>query len=317
MHDSKFAKLSDEALIERLLVAEDTEDGSSEEQAELNRLCLALGARLTNDPERLEAALGSLQCRDAPEHSEAYWTIVRAGHSSQPEHLFPICAVWSAHADPFWRRSAIDILAQLGSERPMRDASLPIMVRHLDDDDETVVASALYAIGQLAPQAPVYEAATLQRLAALTTSESVEIRRAAVSALMAPSFPDGIDLLIALSRDEDREVRDWATFGLGSISTLDTPAIRDALLARLEDEDVETRQEAMLGLAVRKDSRADVTIRRELEEDRFSSLVADAIAERPDAHYVALLESYLGASPDDEDIRRAHQACRSARDRNA
>lgn len=315
MQDSNLAKLSDEALIEKLLVAEDSEADGSE--AELNRLCLALSARLTNDPKRLEAALGSLQRRDAPEHSEAYWTIVRAGHASEPEQLFQTCAVWSTHADPFWRRSAIDILAQLGRERPMRDASLPIIVRQLDDDDETVVASALYAIGQLAPQAPVYEAATLQRLAALTASNSVEVRRAAVSALMAPSFPDGIDLLIVLSRDEDREVRDWATFGLGTISTLDTPAIRDALVARLEDEDVETRHEAMLGLAVRKDARADATIRRELEEDRFSSLVAEAIAERPNSQYVALLESYLGASPDDADIGKALQSCRSARDRNA
>jgi hypothetical protein len=50
-------------------------------------------------------------------------------------------------------------------------------------------------------------------------------------------------------------VRDWATFALGALSPHDTPALRDALAARLEDPDATTRIEAVHGLAVRGDVR--------------------------------------------------------------
>ena len=58
-----------------------------------------------------------------------------------------------------------------------------------------------------------------------------------------------IQTLLDLSTDLDTDVRDWATFGLGSLIDVDTPAICAALLARLRDEDGDTRGEAMVGLA--------------------------------------------------------------------
>ena len=58
--------------------------------------------------------------------------------------------------------------------------------------------------------------------------------------------------------DESDEVRDWATFGLGSLCVdlksgqyQDSPEIRDALYARLNDP--AARDEAIWGLAQRKD----------------------------------------------------------------
>jgi|RhiMetdeSRZDD1v2_1073273.scaffolds.fasta_scaffold80101_2 hypothetical protein len=50
-------------------------------------------------------------------------------------------------------------------------------------------------------------------------------------------------MLIELSRDVEPGARDWATFGLGTYSKIDSPEIRAALLARLADEDDETRGE--------------------------------------------------------------------------
>ncbi|MGH9126965.1 MAG: HEAT repeat domain-containing protein [Acidimicrobiales bacterium] len=61
---------------------------------------------------------------------------------------------------------------------------------------------------------------------------------------------------IQLSRDPGREIRDWATFGLGSILDLDSPAVRQALVDRLADEDIDTSCEALVGLAERHDERA-------------------------------------------------------------
>ncbi len=81
------------------------------------------------------------------------------------------------------------------------------------------------------------------------------------------------DALIELSRDADREVRNWATFGLGSISTADYPSVRVALAERLNDEDAEISMEAVAGLAERKDARA-LTVLRVLLAGDFGEVTA-------------------------------------------
>ncbi len=73
------------------------------------------------------------------------------------------------------------------------------------------------------------------------------------------------DTLIALSRDSDDAVRNWATFGLGAQTDLDTAEVRAALAARLDDHHRDTRDEALVGLACRNDPRAVPIVRRELE----------------------------------------------------
>ncbi len=65
-----------------------------------------------------------------------------------------------------------------------------------------------------------------------------------------------IAALITLSADTDDLTRDWATFGLAQqMEDRDTPEMREAFIARLNDPDKETQAEAILGLALRKDLR--------------------------------------------------------------
>lgn len=54
--------------------------------------------------------------------------------------------------------------------------------------------------------------------------------------------------LIQLSRDSDEAIRDWATFALGNLEENYSPAVRAALVARLDDSDATTRLEAIHGL---------------------------------------------------------------------
>jgi len=64
-----------------------------------------------------------------------------------------------------------------------------------------------------------------------------------------------IQALIALTADENSEVRDWACFGLGLVEAA-SPEARDALAARLTDTEGDIRHEALLALAQAGDSRA-------------------------------------------------------------
>jgi len=70
--------------------------------------------------------------------------------------------------------------------------------------------------------------------------------------------------LIELSCDKDRDVRDYATFGLGELMDRNTKAIRDALFARLKERDAEIVGQALIGLAKRKDPRVLKPLRKEL-----------------------------------------------------
>lgn len=85
-------------------------------------------------------------------------------------------------------------------------------------------------------------------------------------------------VLIRLSRDSDDDVRDWATFNLGSILELDTVEVRNALADRLDDEHRDTRGEALVGLAYRGDERAFGPIVSALEANSVGELTVRSAA---------------------------------------
>jgi HEAT repeat protein len=106
-------------------------------------------------------------------------------------------------------------------------------------------------------------------------------------------------------------VRDWATFGLGNLSDLDTTEIRDALAERLSDTDCDTRCEAILGLARRADERAVRAVSKEFELPSVGTLAIQAAALMPRPEFVVALEELSAANHDDQDIFNALEACRS------
>ncbi len=148
----------------------------------------------------------------------------------------------------------VDILAQIGiPERAFPAETFDILAGMLEAERNAELLGAIgTAFGHLGdPRATPL-------LARLAGHASDLVRFGAVMGLLGLRAHDdqALATLIALSEDEDAEVRNWATFGLGTQIEADTPAIRAALLARLEDEDEETRIEALAGLAARRDVRA-------------------------------------------------------------
>ena len=74
--------------------------------------------------------------------------------------------------------------------------------------------------------------------------------------------------------DADEDVRDWATFGLGTLGTVDTPEIRDAFAKRLDDDSSDVVDEALAGLAQRRDKRALPFLLERLRQPDVDDLTA-------------------------------------------
>jgi len=83
-------------------------------------------------------------------------------------------------------------------------------------------------------------------------------------------------VLIQLAHDPDGVVRDWATFAIGECSDIDTPDVREALFRNLGDPFEDARQEAIAGLAKRKDSRVFPALIDSLREPDVPEIIIDA-----------------------------------------
>jgi HEAT repeat protein len=91
-----------------------------------------------------------------------------------------------------------------------------------------------------------------------------------------PDEPESVENLLLLADDADEEVRDWATFGLGTLGARDSPEIRQALFRRLSDGHDDVRQEAMAGLAKRGDQRVLPFLIQTLESPPVSDCIIEA-----------------------------------------
>jgi HEAT repeats/HEAT repeat len=153
----------------------------------------------------------------------------------------------------------------------------------------------------------------------LATHPDAEIRRAAAQVLPAlgqltgddPHHRDAVvTSLIALTRDLDDDVRDWACFALGTqLSDMDGPRLRDALAERLRDDHDDTRCEALLGLARRADPRALPVLMRRLAAPNVYALEVESAGALGDPSLHTLVRAHL-AGWDDEVVPKICAALR-------
>jgi hypothetical protein len=117
--------------------------------------------------------------------------------------------------------------------------------------------------------------------------------------------------VITLTTDDDVSNRDWATFILGN-HDLDTPAIREALVARADDPDELVRAEAIRGLARKDRLLALPFIQRALGAASAMVDVFEAAAIVADASLVEPVRQFARNTNTDwtgDVVREALQAC--------
>ncbi len=201
---------------------------------------------------------------------EAPWEAIRELHLQRPmPEVFRLASGYSHSPIPLERTRALDVLGQLGcgkpdSERPYMDQSVAIAEDRLNDDDPDVVYSAAWALSHLKIDQAV------SALIRVRDNPDPDVRWAVVCGMDGNNRVDAIQTLIDLMEDADDNVRDWATFGLGTQHDEDSGEIRRALHNRLNDACEETRNEAIWGLARRRDQTGLRLLLQRLETDHWS-----------------------------------------------
>jgi HEAT repeat protein len=119
--------------------------------------------------------------------------------------------------------------------------------------------------------------------------------------------------LIERFRDDDSDVRNWATFGVGSMLDIDSVEIRVALRGNLEDPEYDVQCEALVGLARRGDLSAVEPTIRMLTRQSVGRLAVEAAGLLADPKLLPVLND-LGKwwDVDSELLDAALSACRGA-----
>ncbi|MDQ3644319.1 MAG: GNAT family N-acetyltransferase [Actinomycetota bacterium] len=204
-----------------------------------------------------------------PADGHEHWEHVSALRRRGDEATFQAAAEILDSPEPGRRALAAAILGQLGAEegvpveaRPFRRPAGELLVARIESEKHPeVLAAFAFALGHL------QEERAVPGLHALRRHPDPGVRHAVVSGLMGLDDDLAVATLIELSRDREAEVRDWATFGLGTQLQRDDDLIRSALLARIGDSDETTRAEALRGLATRGEERAIAPLLLEFERE--------------------------------------------------
>jgi hypothetical protein len=183
-------------------------------------------------------------------------------HLRGEETIFTEASLLCRSPEIHKRRIGADILGQLGvPHRSFRERSVVTLLTMLEQEQDPAVLHAI-SIALSHRRDP----RAIEPLIKLQHHPDWEVRFGVAAGLSGYEDEQAIAALLELTRDLHEHVRDWATFGLGTLISSDTEALRAALLARLDDEDEITRGEALLGLARRHDPRVVEPILQDLEQ---------------------------------------------------
>ena len=252
----------------------------------------------------------------APEEDEDYakerWHFVGLLQRRGNREVFDRSLLLTESVSIEERSLGIDILGQLGiPDRTFPAECVTRLVEMLRQEfDPLILRDICIALGHF------QEPRSIEPQLKFCFHPDWEVRYGVVSGLSGRDDERAIWGLIKLSMDVCPEVRDWATFGLGTLTEVDTPAIREALYQRflLEDsrdkETAEIYEEALAGLAHRQDDRILPRLVAELMSDEVGQLTiqaAEAMAD--DRLYPALLHLQTWWEPTCTYLEDALLAC--------
>jgi HEAT repeat protein len=187
----------------------------------------------------------------------------------------------------------IYVLAQLGFEpRFQQSKTIKLYFKLLENEKSPKVISAI--LSSISHNNEKLNEKQILKLLKYKTHKFVDVRFQLTLAISCLKNEVAIENLIELSTDKNADIRNWATFGLGTQIEIDNSQIRNALWERVNDTDASTREEAIFGLAKRKEVKIKEILIKELKKiDEFGSLILEAIEEFKDKDFIKLIEKQI------------------------
>jgi HEAT repeat protein len=227
--------------------------------------------------------------------SGGYWSLVRTMIDEVDRTaLLEAANEWCVSTDNATRATGFDVLGELA------------------DDDESLVGPLLEQVMRAAVSIDV--GIRLAAATALAYKDDDRVQALQIALLGDADEVVGRQVLYSLPRDADLpadhpivngllramehscdEVRDWATFALGTKSRVDTPAVRDTFVRHLTDEGGDTAGEAARALGARKDHRVLPFLLVVLTDPDVDYLFVDAARELADPRLLPLLNALAEA----------------------
>lgn len=253
----------------------------------------------------LKEALELSRAGRLDDHYEKVWELQQLGS----DEVFQACKILCSTGDDVERSLGADILGQLGGggdKSPFRDKSIPILSKLLQVDDPGVLNSVIVALSHLNAEN------TLIVHRHLAKHPTPNVRLSMASALGSIDSDKAIRVLIRLSRDQDDDVRNWATFGLGQLCKRNTKAIRQALLERIDDPDEDARFEAFIGMERRQMPEVIPAMIRDLNQGNDCAAAIEAAAQVASPELIPALTRLLAENAGDEEIEFALKCCQES-----
>lgn len=181
-------------------------------------------------------------------------------HERVSRDVFTAASALARSPDPDERAICARILRELGQGegRPFSQEAVPVLTAMAQIETDTDVLACV--VSALAWQ---QEPAALDAVLPFAHHPDARVRFAVAAdpfGLVADpetADPRLIEAVIALSSDDDAEVRWYATYALAHEYPGDGPALRNALANRLADPDQKVSEVAREGLASRRDPRVE------------------------------------------------------------
>lgn len=235
--------------------------------------------------------------------STNYWNYVTELRTRKTEDIYKRSVQLTKSKNLKEKILGITILAQFGHPRLHKKEIVNILFDLLSTEtDYKIISSLLYAIGHNNEKLNKKQ---IELLCSFGNHKSAKVRFSLTSALLGVEKETAIDTQIKLSSDKDSDIRNWATFGIGTQIEIDNQKIRTALWQRINDTDFETKSEAIVGLANRKDEKIKDVIISELKNENDGTLLLEAILTLNDKDFLPLLNRNLKkARKDKEDITK-------------
>lgn len=229
-----------------------------------------------------------------------YWDNILELRKRPTKDVFLLAKSYANNSNDKIKEIGIDVLAQLGlKERPFQQLTLNLFFDLLQQPQSPKILKAL--LYGLSHNNDNLSSKDLVLIIPYKNHRSKIVRLAATFALSGIENELAINALLELMQDKDASIRDWATFGIGSLIESDSPSIQNALKINSQDTDMNVRHEAIRGLANRNVEVLNM-VEDEIKHDTTSNLLFEVIQDLNATQFLPQLNLLLTKYGEQNDI---------------